>query len=298
MDSGLTLIEPTELYNILNQSTVYSNLSDPNYLLLLDARPKEDYNESHVITAKKAPMLPSGEFELPYEAELGCKLHVVVYDSNTRYLSDGSGDAIKYGNLLWRNGSRNSVKILRGGYEDFSAFYPFLRTQTIIQMPRELDALDPYPMEILPGLLYLGNKKQAHEKQTQKHLKFKAHVNCTMQNGEIFTDEGDQLCHIPIEDTNDADIFSKLQTVCEFIDSHKDQMHTVLVYSDQGISRSATVVVAYVMHHYKWSLQEAYEHTYKCCLNMRPLRAFIHQLSQWEEYLHQEKLTDVSDPNF
>lgn len=32
---GLVLLEPTELYNILQQATVYSNLSDQNYLLLI-----------------------------------------------------------------------------------------------------------------------------------------------------------------------------------------------------------------------------------------------------------------------
>lgn len=32
---GLTLLEPTDLYNMLQQATVYSNLSDQNYLLLI-----------------------------------------------------------------------------------------------------------------------------------------------------------------------------------------------------------------------------------------------------------------------
>ena len=32
---GLVLIEPTDLYNMLQQASVYSNLSDNNYLLLI-----------------------------------------------------------------------------------------------------------------------------------------------------------------------------------------------------------------------------------------------------------------------
>lgn len=35
MEEGLELLEPTDLYNILQQSTCFSNLSDPNYLLLI-----------------------------------------------------------------------------------------------------------------------------------------------------------------------------------------------------------------------------------------------------------------------
>ncbi|KAJ6655733.1 hypothetical protein lerEdw1_004786 [Lerista edwardsae] len=49
--AGVTLCEPTELYNILNQSTKISRLAETNYLCLLDARTKREYNEDHVVTA-------------------------------------------------------------------------------------------------------------------------------------------------------------------------------------------------------------------------------------------------------
>ena len=32
---GLILLEPTDLYNMLQQATQFTNLSDPNYLLLI-----------------------------------------------------------------------------------------------------------------------------------------------------------------------------------------------------------------------------------------------------------------------
>ena len=38
--------------------------------------------------------------------------------------------------LMSENASKYSVKILKGGYEAFSKYYPFLRTQQIIYMPR------------------------------------------------------------------------------------------------------------------------------------------------------------------
>lgn len=49
--AGLVLCEPIELYNILNQATKLSKLAEPNYLCLLDVRSKQEYDESHVITA-------------------------------------------------------------------------------------------------------------------------------------------------------------------------------------------------------------------------------------------------------
>ncbi|XP_049643832.1 serine/threonine/tyrosine-interacting-like protein 1 isoform X2 [Suncus etruscus] len=51
--AGLVLCEPKELYNILNQGTKMSRLAEPNYLCLLDVRPKKDYDESHLITARR-----------------------------------------------------------------------------------------------------------------------------------------------------------------------------------------------------------------------------------------------------
>ncbi|XP_007639859.1 serine/threonine/tyrosine-interacting-like protein 1 isoform X2 [Cricetulus griseus] len=49
----LLFCEPTELYNILNQVSKLSRLAEPNYLCLLDVRSKRQYDESHVITARR-----------------------------------------------------------------------------------------------------------------------------------------------------------------------------------------------------------------------------------------------------
>lgn len=35
MEEGLELLEPTELYNMLQQATIFSNLTDTNYMLLM-----------------------------------------------------------------------------------------------------------------------------------------------------------------------------------------------------------------------------------------------------------------------
>jgi len=294
--AGMELIDPTILYNLLNQGTQFPCLSDPNYLLLIDARSKEDYSESHVLTAKKAPK-NENEFVVPYDAELECKQHVIVYDSNTRSLK-GEGAAHSCAKVLWDMGSRNTVKVLKGGYEDFSALYPFLRTQKILYMPREYDEIRTYPTEIIPGVLFLGNWRQGNAAYIQKDLKVKGHVNCCVEPETFFQDEGSCLLHIPVEDDTEADIQSKFRTACEFIDGHSKDGNIVLVFSQLGISRSASVVLAYLMYHFKWTLKDSWEHLLKCCTSVRPNRGFIRQLSAWEEELCGQKLTDITDPNF
>lgn len=296
---GLVLLEPTDLYNMLQQATTFSNLSDQNYLLLIDARNKNEYNESHIVTSKKAPKSKEGMFFVPFDAELECKQNVVVYDSNSTNVSEAT-EATDCGMLLWEMGSRSQVQILKGGYEEFSALYPFLRTQKIIFMPKEMDEIKPYPTEIIPGFLYLGNWRQGNAPYIQKDLKVKGHINCCVEAETFFKEPNESNClHIQVQDNTDSDLYNKFEIACKFIDNHKKENKVVLVFSNLGISRSATIVIAYIMKTNKCSLKEAYNHVLRCCRTVRPNRGFIEQLSKWEKVLNQgNKLTDISDPNF
>ncbi|XP_078296572.1 serine/threonine/tyrosine-interacting-like protein 1 isoform X3 [Panthera onca] len=197
--AGLVLCEPTELYNILNQVTKLSRLTEPNYLCLLDVRSKWEYDESHVITARRVEKKAS-KYLLPESVDLECVRYCVVYDHNTSTLEivlkeeegdngdDGPGlvpgAAVECGRAL-ANLTRHPICILRGGYQGFSAIYHFFRTQKIIWMPQELDAFQPYPVEIIPGRIYLGNFRQACDPKIQKDLKIKAHVNVSMEAGPL-----------------------------------------------------------------------------------------------------------------
>jgi len=59
-------------------------------LNISDARRKPEYDESHVLTAKRAPIDEEDNYRVPYDAELECKTHVIVYDGNSRSLREKS----------------------------------------------------------------------------------------------------------------------------------------------------------------------------------------------------------------
>ncbi|CAH1231629.1 STYXL1 [Branchiostoma lanceolatum] len=296
LSAGLVLCEPTELYNILNQSTAYPCLSDPNYLLLLDARSSEDYAVSHVLTSKKA-WLKNGEYLVPYDSEIECKTHCVVYDSHTRSLKD-KGDAIACATVLANSGSKNPVKVLRGGYEDFSALYPFLRTQKIIYMPRELDDLMVWPCEVLPGLLYVANYEQACTAVILKELKCKGYINVSTEPDPSFPGrQNPEVLRIVAEDSPDTDLLSHFEEACAFIDKQKKLEHAVLVFDTRGNSRNICIALAYLMHLYKWPLKDAYKHMLGCKHNISPNMGFIKQLGQWEEKLIGADVTNMSERN-
>jgi serine/threonine/tyrosine-interacting-like protein 1 len=44
-----------------------------------------------------------------------------------------------------------------------------------------MDEIKPYPIEVIPGLLYFGNWKQGNAEYIQKDLKIKGHVNCCVE---------------------------------------------------------------------------------------------------------------------
>ncbi|XP_027965556.1 serine/threonine/tyrosine-interacting-like protein 1 isoform X1 [Eumetopias jubatus] len=271
--AGLVLCEPTELYNILNQVTKLSRLTEPNYLCLLDVRSKREYDESHVITARRVKKR-ANEYLLPGSVDLECVKYCVVYDNNTSTLEialggedeDSTEDrrhelvpgaAVECGRAL-AHLTHHPICILKGGYERFSATYHFLRTQKIIWMPQELDAFQPYPVEIIPGKIYLGNFRQACDPKIQKDLKIKAHVNVSMETGPFFVDDSDKLLHIKIEDSLEANIFPFLRHLCHFLEIHLRLGSVILVFSTLGISRSCAATLAFLMHWKEQTLKRSF----------------------------------------
>ncbi|XP_055248832.1 transmembrane protein 120A isoform X15 [Gorilla gorilla gorilla] len=213
---GLLLCEPTELYNILNQATKLSRLTDPNYLCLLDVRSKWEYDESHVITA--------------------------------------------------------------------------------LQVKKELDAFQPYPIEIVPGKVFIGNFSQACDPKIQKDLKIKAHVNVSMDTGPFFAGDADKLLHIRIEDSPEAQILPFLRHMCHFIEIHLHLGSVILIFSTQGISRSCAAIIAYLMHSNEQTLQRSWAYVKKCKNNMCPNRGLVSQLLEWEKTILGDSITNIMDP--
>ncbi|XP_049643831.1 serine/threonine/tyrosine-interacting-like protein 1 isoform X1 [Suncus etruscus] len=313
--AGLVLCEPKELYNILNQGTKMSRLAEPNYLCLLDVRPKKDYDESHLITARRVKK-KDNEYVVPEPVDLECVRYCVVYDSNTLILKtdfknqDGSYEdmdsdrnggnlgpraAVECGRMLSRF-TREPVLILRGGYERFSASYHFFRTQKIIWMPQELDSFKPYPFEIMEGKIYLGNFAQACDPKIQKDLKIQAHINISMETGPFFVGNSDKLLHIQLEDSVDCSLFPFLRLLCHFIELHLELDSVILIFSTLGINRGCAATIAFLMHHYSQTLKRSCNHVRKCQNGMILSRNLVLQLSQWEKVVLGDIITDIQEP--
>nr|ACQ58382.1 Serine/threonine/tyrosine-interacting-like protein 1 [Anoplopoma fimbria] len=292
----IRMCESFELFNLLNQCSCVSRLAEINYLCLIDAREPQDYKMSHIITAKNAKMDSESTFLLPEAVEVDSMQHVVVYDSNTSVLH-GQDRAVECAQELAK-ASLCPVHIVRGSFQRFSALYPFLSTEKIIYTIMELENLKTYPVEITAGQLYMGDEKLCMDSSIPKDLKVCAVISIS-DNNTLESIKGNQtITNIPVADSVVSDLYSSLERICSLIGSHINMASRVLIVSRHGRSRCSAVTIAFVMHHLKYTLEEAWKYVLKCNPNVRPNTGFLQQLSDWELHTMGTKVTDISGPHF
>ncbi|XP_074084342.1 dual specificity protein phosphatase 4 [Macrotis lagotis] len=187
-----------------------------------------------------------------------------------------------------------------GGYEKFSSEYPEFCSQakslvtisppipaTILQSP-DLGSSScgtPLhdqggPVEILP-FLYLGNAQHAAQRETLDTLGITALLNVSLDCPNHFEAHYQYKC-IPVEDNHKADIGSWFMDAIEFIDSVHARQGRVLVHCQAGISRSATICLAYLMMKKKVRLEAAFEFVKQRRSVISPNFSFMGQLLQFE----------------
>ncbi|XP_062391514.1 serine/threonine/tyrosine-interacting-like protein 1 [Sardina pilchardus] len=294
--AAIVLCESSQLYNILNQRVRVSRVAECNYLCLIDARTEAQYNSGHIITARHAKWDNSGSLVLPLNTEVEGMRYIIVYDVNSSSVS-GSGTAHKCVETLAKV-SLYPVYLLSGGYKQFSALYPFFRTQRILYTIKELESLPSYPVEILPGLLYMGDYKQATTPFIVKDLKVSAFVNVSDQSSIIFEKGHRSVLDMRVADSTQANLYSSFDKLCMFVGPRLKAGTSVMIFSSRGVSRCSTVAMALLIGHLKHSLKDAWAHVLQCKSNMQPNRAFVQQLSDWELHSLGQRLTDISEPNY
>ncbi|XP_053187199.1 serine/threonine/tyrosine-interacting-like protein 1 [Scomber japonicus] len=294
--AAIMMFEPQELYNLLNQSSRVSRLAEINFLCLVDARETQDYKVSHIITAKHAKTDSKGSFFLPEVVEVDSMQHVVIYDSNTS-CSQEQSRAVQCARALSKV-SLYPVHIVKGGFQRFSALYPFLRTEKILYNIMELENLQTYPVEIIAGLLYMGDQKQAMDSSISRDLKVSAVISISESNTLESLKVNQSILNIPVADSCSSDLYSSFEKICSFIGSYIKKGSRVLIVSRQGRSRCSAVTIAFLMFHLKYTLEEAWRYLLKCKPNMRPNSGFLEQLSDWELHIRGAKVTDISEPYF
>jgi protein-tyrosine phosphatase len=82
-------------------------------------------------------------------------------------------------------------------------------------------------------------------------------------------------------DNPNVNILENVNNICDKIHQHISNNETVFIHCWMGKSRSATLVLAYLITHQNFSLKEALDHV-KSIRNINPNIGFMRQLIQYE----------------
>ncbi|XP_020942760.1 dual specificity protein phosphatase 2 [Phacochoerus africanus] len=278
--------------------------------LLLDCRPFLAFCRRHVRTARPVPwnaLLRRRASGSPASA-LACLLpdralrarlargelaRAVVLDEGSASVAelppDGPAHALLAALLHETRAGPTLVYFLPGGFDGFQACCPDLCSESpALPMLPENSRPDPRaplydqggPVEILP-YLFLGSCSHSSDLQGLQACGITAVLNVSASCPNHF--EGLlRYKSIPVEDNQMVEISAWFQEAIGFIDSVKNSGGRVLVHCQAGISRSATICLAYLIQNRRVRLDEAFDFVKQRRGVISPNFSFMGQLLQFE----------------
>jgi len=91
-----------------------------------------------------------------------------------------------------------------------------------------------------------------------------------------------------MEDTPGVEISKYFQEAHNFIEEGRAKNCKVLVHCEGGISRSPTIVIAYLMRYNGMTLKDALEHVSQKRPIISPNMGFMNELKKYEQCLEEE----------
>ncbi|EPS36658.1 hypothetical protein H072_9788 [Dactylellina haptotyla CBS 200.50] len=174
-----------------------------------------------------------------------------------------------------------------------------LATTIAPRKPPRIRRLNNPPISKIEDGLYLGDIHSSYTPTILKEHKISSVVSLIVGDlgvwntkwSKALVPEGRHL-YIPTEDNMTHDILVDMARICDHVDNCRYRQQpsgsdtdtptgNVLVHCAQGISRSATAVVAYLMRTYKWTFVEALAFV-KERRRVYPNKNFQEQLRVWE----------------
>jgi len=138
--------------------------------------------------------------------------------------------------------------------------------------------------EIISSKLFLGPKECCDEKALQalREANVTGIVNCT-QDIDCYHESTVEYCRVPVRDEDDAQICLSFESALKFIHRHIDlENGAVVVHCRQGVSRSASIVLAFLIRFRSMSLEDAYRLAKAKRSKVNPNIGFWRQLQEFE----------------
>ncbi|XP_064609226.1 tyrosine-protein phosphatase vhp-1-like [Liolophura sinensis] len=231
---------------------------------------------------------------------------VIVYDQcseNTTMLTDDVFIVVLLQKLAL---TFKSVTLLKGGFLGFQAMYPNLcesKTNnnykhtplTSLSQPC-LPVSNVGPTRILP-FLYLGSQRDALSQETVQvnGISYILNVSTACPRAPFIQDG--HFLRIPVNDNYSEKMQPFFNEAFQFLDTVRNSNGCVLVHCLAGISRSATLAIAYIMKNLNMSSDDAYRYVKEKRPTISPNFNFLGQLLDFEKQLRREGKQESQIPH-
>ncbi|XP_020512120.1 dual specificity protein phosphatase 16 [Labrus bergylta] len=287
-------------------------------VVLIDSRPFVDYNASHILEAvnvncsklmkrrlqqDKVQIAELLQHSAKKKLELAGDLEVVVYDQSSSDPTALSSESFLSVLLLKLERSFPSVHLLSGGFSEFSHLFPGLcegKSSVVPSCMSQpcLPVTNVGPTRILPHL-YLGCQRDVLNKDLmqQNDIVYVLNASNTCPKPDFIPET--HFLRVPVNDSFCEKILPWLDRSVEFIEKAKASNARVLVHCLAGISRSATIAIAYIMKRMDMNLDEAYRFVKEKRPTISPNFNFLGQLLDFEKKIkspNETKLKSLLHP--
>ncbi|XP_049623321.1 dual specificity protein phosphatase 21 [Suncus etruscus] len=138
-----------------------------------------------------------------------------------------------------------------------------------------------YDLSQITNSLYISNGVAANSKLTLDTNNITTVINVTLEVSNIIF-EDIQYVQVPISDSPTSPLYEYFDPIADHIHLVEMKQGRTLMHCAAGVSRSATLCLAYLMKYHSMTLLEAHTWTKACRPIIRPNNGF------WEQLIHYE----------
>ena len=300
-----------------------TKLEKPDKVLLIDCRSFIAFNINHIhgalnvsccdrLTKKRlqCAKVQIGDLVSPgqeakeefFEKRGSSSTPVVLYDDSTEELDKLSltSPLQLVISALHREGVDSFV--LKGGLSSFQSRYSHLCAKpsnkptnsplfspTTPLIHSEIDSATI--SQILP-FLYIGNERDAASKERLQEVGITHVLNVTSHLPLNF--DGDECltyCRLAASDSAHQNLTQYFDDAFKFIDEARTSGGKVMIHCQAGVSRSSTIVIAYLMKYSGLTMTAAFRYVKSKRAIIAPNFNFMGQLMEFEQQLEQGQIT-------
>ena len=192
-----------------------------------------------------------------------------------------------------------SLKVVRGGMEEWRREYPFLCQCTAASHQEEVEQRrlrlrHSYPSQVL-GWLFISGTEAPQDPKVMADLKITHVVSILADPDKVRVPRRCKRLMIPLRDEASEDVAGSFEEVWEFISEGRESAGRVLIHCKMGRSRSAALVLMALCRSGLFSLRAAWKHLRSCRRQIAVNGGFVKQLIAFEQALTGRKASVTWD---